>query len=352
MRILHLGTDSFGGYGGIALYNRDLVTALTTLPDCEEVVVVPRVIPQRPHSLPPKVTFVDEAARGRIAFLRAVRRIRKGEFDLVVCAHVNLLPFARMAAVDPLLLVYGIDAWQPSKRESSNRLLHYSRAIISISDITRSRLLAWSHYAGPTYILPNAIHAEEYGVRPKPRQLVERWNLEGKRVLLTLGRVHSAERYKGFDEVLEVLPSLPLDVVYVIAGGGDDVPRLEQKAQRLGVKHRVVFTGQFPDSEKADLYSLADVYVMPSRGEGFGFVFLEAMAAGVPVIASKHDGGREAVRDGALGLLVDPASPAELRAAIVESLGKRERRVPEGLAYFRFANFESRVHEIVHHVRP
>ncbi len=106
-------------------------------------------------------------------------------------------------------------------------------------------------------------------------------------------------------------------------------------------------TGLFPEEEKCDLYNLADVYVMPSRAEGFGFVFLEAMASGLPVIASKYDGGRDALLDGRLGLLVDPSSPAEIRAAIMEQLQQGERRVPDELGHFSFANFTSRLAAIV-----
>jgi glycosyltransferase involved in cell wall biosynthesis len=116
---------------------------------------------------------------------------------------------------------------------------------------------------------------------------------------------------------------------------------------RCGVADRVIFTGIFDEREKADLYALADVFVMPSRGEGFGFVFLEAMASGVPVIASKHDGGREALLGGKLGALVDPSNPAEIRAAIEDALATRSRKVPEGLDYFAFERFAERVHAIV-----
>ena len=83
---------------------------------------------------------------------------------------------------------------------------------------------------------------------------------------------------------------------------------------------------------------------MPSRGEGFGFVFLEALACGVPVIGSRHDGGREALRDGELGLLVDPSSLAEIRTAILDVLAEGRREVPAALAHFAFANFQPRVH--------
>jgi phosphatidyl-myo-inositol dimannoside synthase len=85
-------------------------------------------------------------------------------------------------------------------------------------------------------------------------------------------------------------------IAYLIAGDGTDRHRLEEKAKSLGVHGRVVFAGYIPESEKADHYRLADAYVMPGRGEGFGIVYLEALACGVPVVASQVDGGREAVR--------------------------------------------------------
>ena len=351
MRILHLCTDAYGGHGGIALYNREVIAAMASHTRVDEVVVVPRVIVTEQEPLPDKVRFLSEAARGRLAYMRALRRATRGAtFDLVVCAHVNLLPIARLVARDPLLFVYGIEAWKPLRDPLSNRILSGVRTVVSISEITSDRFLGWSHYRGPVHILPNSIHAGLYGVRPKSETLLTRFSLHGKRVLLTLGRVVAAERYKGFDEVLEVLPDVARvhdDIAYVIAGGGNDLPRLARKAVTLGVSHRVVFTGLVREEEKADLYNLADVYVMPSRGEGFGFVFLEAMACGVPVIGSRLDGGREALRGGMLGRLVDSTNPAEVRVALLDALAENKRGVPEGLDYFSFASFEERMHTIL-----
>jgi glycosyltransferase involved in cell wall biosynthesis len=344
MRILHLGTDSFGGHGGIALYSRELLAALASHPDVEEVVAVPRIIVGPLELLPKNVTFVQNAARGTVAYLNAIRGLQR-PFDLIICAHVNLLPIARLLTKQPVLFLYGIEAWKPL-RTLSNRLARNIRAAVSISEITLDRFLGWSGYRGPSFILPNSIRAEWYGMRTRNRELAARYHLENKRVLMTLGRVVAAERYKGFDEVHEIMPELDEDIAYVIAGGGNDVPRLQRKAAALGVAERVVFTGLLPEHEKADLYNLADVYVMPSRGEGFGFVLLEAMACGVPVIASRLDGGREAVRNGALGQLVDPTNPPEIRAAIADAI-VAGKRIPEGLDYFSFANFEQRTHAIV-----
>jgi phosphatidylinositol alpha-1,6-mannosyltransferase len=348
MRILHLGTDSYGGYGGIALYNRELIAAMASHREVSEVVVVPRLVPGEKEPLPAKVTFVEKAARGKLAYMRALRAVKRtGPFDVVVCAHAHLVSAARLFSDHPLLFIYGIEAWKPLRDPLTTHLARRAGAVISISRITLDRFVVWSQYEGPVNILPNSIRAEEYGIRPKNPELLRRYGLEGKRVLLTLGRVVTAERYKGFDEVIEVLPQLAPDIVYLIAGGGNGVAALRRKAAALGVAERVVFTGRFPEHEKADLYSLADVYVMPSRGEGFGFVFLEAMASGVPVIGSRADGGREALQFGALGTLVDPANPAEIRTAIADTLANPSREIPAGLEYFSFANFERRVHRLL-----
>lgn len=347
MRVLFLCTDIYGGHGGIALFNREFVEALRAHSRIEEVVVVPRVVPHPgAHPVPERVVFAERAASGPAAYGAEILRRKRETFDLVICGHVNLLPVARTLSSRPLLVTHGIDAWKRLDRVRS-KLLHDCAGVISVSALTRDRLLAWSGYRGPTFVLPNAVRLEQYGLRPRPQALIERYHLDGKRVILTVGRISGAERYKGFDEVLEILPELPEDVVYVIAGGGNDAPRLQKKARHLGVGSRVVFTGLFPESEKPDLYALADVYVMPSRGEGFGFVFLEAMASGIPVIASKHDGGREAVLDGKLGLLVDPASPSEIRAAIEECFVRCVREVPAGLQYFAFERFVERVGAII-----
>jgi glycosyltransferase involved in cell wall biosynthesis len=347
MRVLLLCTDAYGGHGGIALYNRDLAEALASLEEIEEVIVVPRVMRTDATNVPAKITFVPDAAKGPAHYLRAIANAKRGRPDLVICGHVNLLPVACAIAPHPLLMIYGIDAWRPFPGVVARRVLHRAGAVVSISNITCERFLGWSGYRGPTHFLPNAIHAEQYALRPKKRDLVERYGLEGKWVLLTVGRLAPDER-KGFDAVLEVLVNLPEDIVYIIAGGGDDSARLQQKAARLGIARRVIFTGLFPDDEKPDLYSVADAYIMPSRGEGFGFVFLEALASGAPAIGSKHDGGREALLDGKLGQLVDPLSRAEIEAAVRELYTLRpERRIPEALQCFAYEQFCSRLRAII-----
>jgi glycosyltransferase involved in cell wall biosynthesis len=165
----------------------------------------------------------------------------------------------------------------------------------------------------------------------------------------------SAEQAKGFDEILDVLPvvlaEMP-DIAYVAVGDGSDRRRLQAKARALGLADSTVFPGYVSESEKLDFYRLADVFVMPSRLEGFGYVFLEALATGVPVIASKVDGSREAVRNGDWGILVDPADPVELSSAIRSALEKPSVPDRSELDFFSWNSFERRCHAALGSLGP
>lgn len=354
LRVLALATEAFGGHGGIAQYNRDLLSALCAMPEYAEVIVLPRLSSLESEPLPPKLVCLDDGLRGRSAYMRAAWRAARERCDFVICGHIDLLPAAVLAAwrcAAPLvLLIYGIDAWQPHRSRIVNRLLRGVAHVVSISEITRDRFSAWSGIVRERiHVLPNAIDLARYGCGPKNPSLEQRYGLAGRRVLLTLGRLSATERYKGFDEVLELLPDLLQsnpDLTYLIVGNGDDRGRLQLKAQALGVGGRAVFTGYVAEMEKADHYRLADAYVMPGRGEGFGFVLLEAMACGVPVVASRLDGSREAVRHGELGILVDPNNREELRAGIVTALAQ-PRQIPRGIDYFSYPNFQRRLQAVV-----
>jgi phosphatidylinositol alpha-1,6-mannosyltransferase len=360
MRVLFLAMDAFGGLGGIAKYNRDLLRALVSAPVVTEVVAVPRRMPLSPGSLPPMLTYLTEGRSGKLSYIGAVTRLlrKDSKFGLVCCGHIKLLPLAFLAKLitgSPLLLIiYGIDAWNPVNNLLTRYLLSKIDFVISISEITKQKFLQWSHLTRARYfLLPNAITQQNYGVGSRSQELIARYGLDGKTVLMTLGRLAAQEKYKGFDEVMELLPALSAqiaNIVYLVVGDGDDRPRLEAKAESLRVADRVIFTGFIPEADKADHYRLADAFVMPGRGEGFGFVFLEALACGIPVVGSRLDGSREALRQGTLGILVDPRRPDDILAGILEALKRPRGVIPAGLDYFSFANFEKRCHDLLEEV--
>lgn len=353
--VLILLSDAYGGFGGISQYNRDLIEALCALDEVGAVEALPRVAREPLGAMPDKLRFDLSGVGGYARFtLASLRRGLLGPRpDIVLCGHINLLPLswliARLRGARLVLLIFGIDAWVPTRWKLSNALTGAVDQVISISQVTLDRYLGWA--ARPrigTGLLPNAIHPEFYGVADKAPDLVERFGLAGRTVIMTFGRLAGRERMKGFDRTIETLPLL-IDrdptILYLIAGTGDDADRLRAKADALGVGAHVLFTGLVPEDRKADYFRLADVYVMPSRGEGFGFVFLEAMACGIPVIASRADGGFEAVRNGELGLAVDPLDSEEICRGVFDCLGK-PRAVPAGLSYFEFPKFIERTRQL------
>lgn len=352
--------EAFGGRGGIAKFNRDLITALCAHPGVSSVTAIPRLAIEPPGALPPKLTYPTVGLLGKASwFLRVgVATLERRSYDLILCGHINLLPAAfavrRLNAAPVALIIHGIEAWHRTGRRVTDALAGRIDFLISVSQVTRSRFFAWSGTETPSAILPNTVDTGYFTPGPPDAALVRRWGVDGRRVVLTLARLEARERYKGIDEIVDVLPSVAAefpDIVYVIAGDGSDRPRLEAKVRDRGLTNHVIFTGYVPESEKRDLYRAADVFAMPGHGEGFGIVYLEAMACGVPVIASTMDGSREAVREGALGLTVNPGDPAALREALRAALQRPKGVVPPGLDYFDLRHFQERAHSIVDRLR-
>ncbi len=355
MRILVLVSDAFGGHGGIAEFNRTFLSAIADMDEVEITRVLPRLIGHE-EQLPPKLTQDTSAAGGIIDYIKAlVRTLRREKFDLVLCGHINLLPFARIAQLRchcPLgMVIHGIDVEEAKKRFGLRYLASRTDLLISVSKITLDRFLNWTPLKhGSHWILPNCVDLERFTPGPKSDDLLERYDVEHKKILMTVGRLAGRDREKGFDEVLEVLPELRNehpDIVYLIIGDGPDRQRLEAKSRLLGVGEVVVFAGRISEEEKVDHYRLADLYVMPSRGEGFGIVILEALACGIPVIGSTVDGTREALLDGKLGELVDPENPVELSECIKQCLNYARKGRPQGLESFSTDDFITQVSEFI-----
>lgn len=362
-KALVLVTDAFGGFGGIAKFNRDFLSALAAHSSLAEVIAVPRIMPVPSEPLPSKLAYRYDALGSKRQFMRvlgsAARSLRSCRpKPIIICGHVRLLPAAfaaqRICGGRIHLVIHGIDAWRRSRNPLLNRCARRIDGFISVSQVTTRRFTQWSGLrADQGRLLPNCVDLDQFRPGPKSHALIDRYQLYGRRVLLTLGRLASAERSKGFDEVLQVLPELALEmpeVFYLIVGDGPDRPRLEAKAAQLGVAGRVHFTGRITEAEKADHYRLADLFVMPSSGEGFGIVFLEALACGVPVIGSIADGSEETLLHGRLGQLVNPRDPVEIRSAIVHALRhpqKPNRSGDPGVGYFSADNFRRRAREII-----
>ncbi len=390
---LMLLTDGFGGFGGIAKFNRDFLSALCAHPRMAQVTAIPRLMPNDPGPLPGNLKLVRDGLGGKRQFVTAaVRKARDlrrvdptGESIIIFCGHINYLQIAsglqRICGGTIYLIIHGIDAWQSPGTAFIKTALRRLDGFLAVSNVTKQRFQSWSRTRFDMgLILPNCVDLDAFKPGPRCPALVDRYDLAGRKVLMTLGRLASAERYKGFDEVIELLPRLADEfpgITYLVCGDGHDRPRLMEKARLLQCevvdfsggrqpergsrsettsRPRVIFTGRVAESEKAAHYQLADSYVMPSSGEGFGIVYLEALACGVPVIGSRADGSREALREGKLGTLIDPRDPDELCEAITRILNAYPDGAPavnrEDLEFFSEECFTYRLHEIVDAIAP
>lgn len=360
MRILALITDGFGVSGGIGKFNRDLLEAVCAHPGVTSLTALPRLM--APGTDVPtdgvfaKLTYLTAGVNSKAKYLTTLGRdlLRGPAYDMILCGHINLSPLGwlcRLRTGGSLVqIVHGSEAWHPTGDTLTDWAVRSADAFITVSHVTRERFSNWTELPPSVgFVLPNSIDPTRFTPGPKKQTLLDRYGLRDKTVLLTLGRLEAEEQAKGFDEVLDALESLASeipDLAYLIVGDGTDRSRLEAKAQSLGLSERVTFAGFIPEEEKVDHYRLADVYAMPSRLEGFGIVYLEAMACGIPVIGSNIDGSLEAIPDESFGITVDPDKPEELKKAIRASL-RKPRGVPERLDRFSYENFSRRVHEII-----
>jgi phosphatidyl-myo-inositol dimannoside synthase len=355
LRVVMLLTDGFGGVGGIAKFNRDFLEALSDSAVVERVHAQPRLIPEPIEEIIPEAIVYDRrAAFGKLAFVSRLggRVWRGGPVDLVICGHLYLLPaawlLARLRGARFALIIHGLEAWARSRKPLVNFLARFVDAFISVSRLSAERFSHWSKVPmARAFILPNCVDLDRFQPEPRDTALIERYGLKSSKVILTVGRLAAQERYKGFDEVIEIMPQLVKQfstLKYLIVGDGPDRARLEAKARTLGVSQHVVFAGYISEIDKVAHYNLADAYVMPSSGEGFGIVLIEAAACGIPVVGSKSDGSREALLDGQLGRLIDPRNLHELIQAVTTVLqaGVSRRRI-EAIDTHSTRHFKARV---------
>ena len=222
--------------------------------------------------------------------------------------------------------------------------LRQADGVLAVSGFARDVAVArFGVPPGRVRIVLNGVDLATFRPRMRAEDLAGRFGVTGGPVLLTVARL--IER-KGVDTVLRALPAVAKAVPgvrYVVAGDGPDRPRLEALAAELGLAGRVIFTGRLSADELPRIYSLGDVFAMPNRrlasgdNEGFGLVFLEANACGLPVIAGIAGGTGDAVEDGETGLLVDGTNPGRVAEAAIALLGEPTRRRAMGANGLRFA---------------
>jgi phosphatidylinositol alpha-1,6-mannosyltransferase len=289
--------------------------------------------------VPPGLTgeaFAGNQARLAAAVWRwQLRGARLQVYDFLGVARIQgVLP--RRLRARYLVYLYGIECWRPLG-VSRARALHGAAVRLACSSYTVRRMRASNPQSPEITPLALAIAGEP------PTGHADGGLLDsvGSGFLLIVGRMASGERYKGHDELFEALqrlaPAMP-DLRLVVTGDGDDRLRLEARAAELGIADRVRFTGFVDEATLAALYDRCSALVMPSSGEGFGLVYLEAMRAGRPCIARA-------------GLLVEPGVDS-LTSALALLLLDDAARESMGAAGRRRFDDEFRVETFTERLRP
>lgn len=321
-KVLALVTDCYGGYGGIAQYNQDFVSALSRFDGAPEITVLPRLADEEPGSLPRGVVQLP-AIRSRLRYsVKAVWATVRIRPDVIFCGHVYHARLARLVAAlvgaRVVSQVHGVEVWPALPAKMRDALLS-ADIVLCVSNDTRNRLIAHEPRLAPICaVVANTVGAAfTPGNRSAARK---RFAASHDFLLLSVGRLDKRDCYKGHDRVIPLLQQLHIGerrVRYIIAGKGNDRSRLERLAEYHGVSGLVQFLDAVPHEALPDLYRAADLFVLPSTGEGFGIVFIEAMACGTLAIGLDAGGAGDALCDGYLGIA---AAPDDFPAALIDAV--------------------------------
>ncbi len=337
--------------GGIANYGHELAVQFSKR---ARVHVLSRKLPgmeEFDQRLPYKVSRIRTPPSALLSFplfARTLRRlIRQQPPDAVFCPMwfpdgAACRWALKRAPIPYFVAVHGTEVFEDFTtvrnsvrtvlvRRLKRRVFHDAEKVFPVSQYTRKAVLeeAGGNDKG-VITVNNGVNSMIFKKTAVDSSIEARYRPRGERILLTVTRLYP---YKGVDRMLESLPAISQavpDVKYLIVGEGPDRPRLEDLTARLGLQAQVCFLGRLALAEIVELYNLADLFVMLSREEppdveGFGLVFLEAAACGLPSVGGRSGGIPDAIDDGKSGWLVDPCNTEEIAATIIDLLKSRER---------------------------
>lgn len=336
------------GNGGIARVDRlilELLAERTDLGEVEVHVFSDSFAPGGglPNSFRGKVKFHGGSRlRFCLGLLRTFFRPGCWIYDAAYLAKIHPRVFHTYRPY--LVFLHGIEIWEAAAR-GSIAACRGARLLVSNSNYTKWRAESCHGGFERTYVCWLATEAGADGGKvcigdTKPP------------VVLAVGRMDPREGYKGHDHLIRAWPDVIKahpEAILEIVGRGALLPELKILASQIGVERSIRFHGFVPENELADCYRRAAIFSLPSRGEGFGLVYIEAMRHGLPVVASRHDAGAEIVQDGITGLLADLEVPGDLAAKVIallddpvlaRALGSSGRRLWE--SQFRYRNFKAR----------
>lgn len=338
--------EIFESKGGIQVYSAFLLEALQRLsPDISYNVFL-----KQDTRCPPDYSFNSTNTRFYFAggwslplrtLVFATQILGYGIWQrpsLLITSHLNFSVPAyllkRVFGISYWVVAHGIEVWNLQNSNLHTALKH-ADSILAVSHYTRDRILKEQNLdPDQVVVLPNTFDADNFQIAPKPDSLLKRYGLQAQQpVILTVARLSKSEQYKGYDKILTALPQIRQaipNVHYILVGKGDDRTRVEDLIAKLQLQDCVTLAGYIPDAELNSHYNLCDLFAMPSKGEGFGIVYLEALACGKPTLGGNKDGALDALCHGELGALVDPDDTDAIAQTVIQIL---QGAYPNSLVY-------------------
>ncbi|MGL4361338.1 MAG: glycosyltransferase family 4 protein [Sediminibacterium sp.] len=327
---------AFSKTGGMEKFNKNVIFCLQKSKDRYEPIIASL------HDSEGESAYCSNMdtyffAGNKIKFLVHCLRTAKKTKVLLV-GHINLSPIVcLMRVLNPkmktIVFTHGVEVWKPlsgldaAMMRFSNRVLCVSKFTKRMlkeanDDISRDKIFVFLNAVNPFYE-GDKINEDEV------KELSRKLSIQSfKPIILSVGRICKEDAYKGFDLTIQALAEVKrngLHPLYLLVGKYEDseLQRLLQLAEVNGIREHVIFLGFVPDKALTSYCKLADLFVMPSKGEGFGIVFIEAIRNQMAIIAANTGGTPEALGYGKYGRLVDPDNIHELATAIREEYYKK-----------------------------
>ena len=246
--------------------------------------------------------------------------------DVVVYTHLHLARLQLAVrwlrpGTRALVVAHGHEVFEPLSRARRNALRTCDGILVLTGFVARRMDAANGQDHAPVVVVGAAL-SDDW-----TRGVVPRREPTGGGAVLAVARLEALDRDQGVDRVIEAFPQvlekLPTAVLR-IAGDGSDLARLQALARTLGIDERVRFLGAVDDATLKRLYASSDLLALPSTQEGFGLVYLEAMAHGLPSVVAVGTAASEVVEPGLTGIAVDPDDLRELADAMVHLLTDHE----------------------------
>ena len=354
MKSLLLAPELFASEGGISRMLRLYLKALCDLPgegqsvsfitlnDC----TVDSAELRRYSS--GKLAKWKACGRSKVAFSWAALRwgLRS---DRIICGHIAQLPLAWAVSilrpkVRYFLVAHGIEVWRPYSLLEL-RAVQNARCVWCVSDYTRTQVLKYGRITvDRASVLPNALdpYLDPPLIEPAPA---------GPPVILSISRLTIGDSYKGIDHLIAAMPAVRAQFPGArlrIVGRGDAVPRLQALVRRLNISDAVEFLGFRSDAELRGEFAACTLFALPSRKEGFGLVYLEAMAHARPCIGARSGGAPEVISS-KTGQLVEYGDVPGIAAAIVDSLRRKwqQEDLIERAQMFSYLKFKERLASLI-----